>query len=231
MAIKIPHAKVFNNQDTESLHHYTTTNSSSTGTQNVIFCTGNNYTPEIIRNPNGAFPCFYCPESHITTPLRFVPLYRRESDHKIVWSPIAHCSLPCVYGTILSERTNNYNQIGLFHELFPGVPKPPPRFVFYVPDINATTPSMSIPEYKEFCKRNDEVWVEESVDCHTAFSPVCVTRSLKEKPSNNKTVAEYPSYHFYDIGQQEQKHPSELSSLHSTSDIHNTLPTKKNKTS
>jgi hypothetical protein len=228
MEIDIPHAKVFNNQDTESLHHYTTTNASET-TQNIVFTTGHNYTHDMIQTPNGAFPCYYCPRRPTNTPLCFMPVSRRHSDNRVIWSPIAHCSLSCVYGTILSEHS--YDQIGLFQELYPNVPRPPPRFMFHVPDSFTHAPAMTLPAYDQFIKNDNLLIVKEDPNTYTAFSPIHITRSLHDKCSTTKVVAEYPSYHFYDIGKQEQKTNSELSNLSSTPDIHKTLSKKRNKTS
>jgi hypothetical protein len=108
------------------------------------FTVGHNYTPESIQHPNGAFPCFYCPRRPTFTRLFFTPVSRKEPLNTIIWSPIPHCSPSCVLGTLLAEQ-NAYEQLGLFHELFPNTPIPPPRYMFHIPAPGKTTQNLIIP--------------------------------------------------------------------------------------
>jgi hypothetical protein len=65
--------------------------------KNLIFDSNHQFSQEDILHPNGRFPCYYCPNRPINTPLYFIPSHQ-VNEHQIMMFPMTHCHNSCVLG-------------------------------------------------------------------------------------------------------------------------------------
>jgi hypothetical protein len=87
---------------------------------------------------------------------------------------------------------------------------------------------MTIPEYEEFLRTNNQLIINESPNILTEFSPLLVTTSLFGHAVEAKSTSEYPAYHFNDIGKPQTQAMDGLTTVKKTIDIYDVLEEKRN---